>query len=334
MRRALLVLVKLSVVCALLAWLVSSDKLDFGQIRVLVLSPTIFFANLALWCFAYVGLGGFRWFILLRGLALNISFSRVLPLQMIGFFFSTAMPGTVGGDIVKAFYVMREQRQQNKSSVVLAVLLDRVAGLTGLFVLAGLAVAFNPLFFLNDPALRPLALFVIGGLGVIGFGLGLAFFPFRPGRDPVERLLGGGLPGGVFLLSIYRALRSYRQRPMTLVAALALSCLLEGLALLYAMYLTGFLTGQQPTLALFSTIFPLGIMAAALPIAPGGLGVGHIAFERLFAVVGLTGGANVFNVMILGQLALNLLGLIPYLLYRARLPAVDEDIEQEYRSAF
>jgi hypothetical protein len=57
-------------------------------------------------------------------------------------------------------------------------------------------------------------------------------------------------------------------------------------------------------------------MTTALPLAPGGLGVGHVAFDKLFAMVGLQGGANVFNVMVLTQLALNLLGVFPYLLYR------------------
>jgi hypothetical protein len=65
-------------------------------------------------------------------------------------------------------------------------------------------------------------------------------------------------------------------------------------------------------------------MTTALPLAPGGLGVGHYAFDRMFALVGWHGGANVFNVLVLGQLALNLLGFIPYLLHRAEIPAPNE----------
>jgi hypothetical protein len=65
-------------------------------------------------------------------------------------------------------------------------------------------------------------------------------------------------------------------------------------------------------------------MTTALPLAPGGLGLGHVAFERLFTMVGLTGGANIFNVMVLGQLSLNLLGVIPYLLYRSNFASLRE----------
>jgi uncharacterized membrane protein YbhN (UPF0104 family) len=65
--------------------------------------------------------------------------------------------------------------------------------------------------------------------------------------------------------------------------------------------------------ALLAPIFPFGILVTALPLAPGGLGVGHAAFDRLFSMVGLPGGANVFNVYVLTQLVLNLLGVFPYL---------------------
>jgi hypothetical protein len=57
-----------------------------------------------------------------------------------------------------------------------------------------------------------------------------------------------------------------------------------------------------------------------LPISPGGFGVGHLAFDRLFAAIGLTGGATVFNVFILGQMAPSLIGVVPYLMMRRTLP--------------
>jgi len=41
-----------------------------------------------------------------------------------------------------------------------------------------------------------------------------------------------------------------------------------------------------PVLALF------GMLANALPVTPGGLGVGEAAFDRLFNLAGFTGGAS------------------------------------------
>jgi len=53
-----------------------------------------------------------------------------------------------------------------------------------------------------------------------------------------------------------------------------------------------------------------------LPISPAGLGVGHVAFDRLFSMIGLHDGATVFNVYLIGQLTPCLLGVIPYLALR------------------
>jgi len=89
------------------------------------------------------------------------------------------------------------------------------------------------------------------------------------------------------------------------------------------------LTGQVPPFPEFIIVLPFGMIATVLPIAPGGLGVGHVAFDKLFSLIGLSGGANVFNVIALGQLALNLTGIIPYLLMRKKgesIPLAEEEL--------
>ncbi len=311
---------KLVLVAALLFWLVESGKLDFRQMAILAQEPAIFCANLAIWAILYVFLGSLRWYLLLRGVGLHMPLRRIINLQLIGFFFNTAMPGAVGGDIVKAVYVIREQHAKSKTPAMLTVLLDRIIGLTGLFVLAGVSLAFNTAFLGTHTALRPLAAFIAVGILGLALGVGLVFFPFAEGRDPIRKLLGSKIPGFRILSSIYDALRTYRKRPGLILGTVVISVVIQIGALLYALELTQRLTGQSPDFGVFALIFPIGVMATALPLAPGGLGVGHVAFERLFALAGMTGGANVFNVMVLGQLALNLFGIIPYLFYRTRLP--------------
>lgn len=320
MRHVFLTILKLAVVAALLWWLVQSGKLDFGQLGEVVQNPTIVVANVALWSLGYVVLGGFRWWLLLRGLDLEMPFIRTLRLQLIGFFFNTAMPGAVGGDIVKAVYVIREQHSQRKTPAMLTILIDRVVGLVGLFVLAGLSIGY----MLEREALRPLALFV--GVGLLGFAVGAAvlFYPFPEGKDPIARLLSAKLPGFSLLHSIYQAARSYRRRKRVLLAAVGISMVIQVGGLLYAWYLTQTLTSQTPAIGELVPIYTIGVMTTALPLAPGGLGVGHVAFDRLFHLAGLTGGANVFNVMVLGQLILNLFGFIPYVLHRTKLPDMAE----------
>ncbi len=320
MRNVLINTGKLLLVAALLYWLVDSGKLDLNQVAIIFREPKILLFNLAVWSVLYVGLGSLRWNLLLSGVGLKMPYFRALSLQLIGFFFNTAMPGSVGGDIVKAVYVIREQKADSKTPAMLTVLLDRIIGLTGLFVVAGVAVAWNWGFLASHPSLMPIAVFVVVGLVGIALGLGLVFYPFPEERDPIRGLLSRKVPGFRILFNIYNALRCYRQRPGLVFGTIFLSLIIHFGALSYALFLTHRLTGQSPDPGIFAVVFPIGVMATALPLAPGGLGVGHVAFDRLFTLAGWTGGANVFNIMVLGQLSLNLLGIVPYLLFRAKLP--------------
>ena len=317
MRTFLKTCLKLTVVAALLGWLVHSDKLHLDQLKILVSDPRIILGNLAVWGIGSVLLGTLRWWILLRGLGLMVSFFRALRLQLIGLFFNTTMPGAVGGDIIKAVYIIREQTNQGKTAAMLTVLLDRVVGLAALFVMAATAVLFNPKFFLETPALFPLAVFIFVGLLGLIFGYAVVMFPFAEGRDPFRWLFTRNFPGLSKIHGIYDALRAYRKHPWLLIGTVLISVVIQSGAVMYGLFLTQQLTGQTPNLDVFCTVYPLGVMTTALPLAPGGLGLGHVAFERLFTMVGLTGGANIFNVIVLGQLSLNLLGVIPYLLYRS-----------------
>ena len=324
MRTVMLTLVKMTLVAGLLWWLAESGKLDFRQLGLLWREPKVLLANVGVWGCATLLLGTLRWNLLLRGLDIVVPYFRTLRLQLIGFFFNTAMPGSVGGDIIKAVYIVREQKECRRTSAMLTVLLDRVVGLAALFVLGGIAIGMNRELLTSHPKLGPIAVFVL--VGVVGFVVGgvLVFVPYRNGRDPFDWLFARPVPGFRFLGQVYQAVRCYRERPWVLGGALALSCLIQVMNTLYAWYLTTRLTGQVPDPGVFATVFSVGVMTTALPLAPGGMGVGHLAFERLFNAAGLAGGANVFNVMVLGQLCLNLVGFVPYIFYRAKVRPASE----------
>jgi hypothetical protein len=59
---------------------------------------------------------------------------------------------------------------------------------------------------------------------------------------------------------------------------------------------------------------PLGFVAIAIPIAPSGLGVGHVIFDKLFSFFNVMNGASLFNIYIFTQIFFNIIGLVPYLL--------------------
>jgi hypothetical protein len=112
-----------------------------------------------------------------------------------------------------------------------------------------------------------------------------------------------------------------------LLGALGISMALHTVGFMLFVFFTKRLTGQDVSYGAIASIYPTGLLSMMLPVAQAGLGVGHVAFDRLFAAVGLTGGATVFNVFMLGQLTPSLLGVIPYIFLRSSLPKANATSE-------
>ena len=72
-------------------------------------------------------------------------------------------------------------------------------------------------------------------------------------------------------------------------------------------------------------LMPIGLITVAIPVAPGGIGIGHAAFESLYLLAGYSGGADIFNVFVIVQLSVFLLGGIPYFLYSGSYKVPEEE---------
>ena len=64
-----------------------------------------------------------------------------LLLGFIGYVFNLVIPGAVGGDFIKAAYLVRMHIK--KTQAIASMLIDRILGLLGLFVLAAVAGAMS-----------------------------------------------------------------------------------------------------------------------------------------------------------------------------------------------
>lgn len=75
-----------------------------------------------------------RWWILLRTLGIVISYKSALRLHFHGLFFSSFLPGSMGGDFVRAWYVTHHTHKRFQSA--LSVFVDRFTGLASTFCIA------------------------------------------------------------------------------------------------------------------------------------------------------------------------------------------------------
>jgi uncharacterized protein (TIRG00374 family) len=313
---------KLAFVGGLLTWMIVTDKLHLSSFGFICERPIALVWAFAIWLFGAVLIQGQRWRLLMRGLGIPCPFWRVAHLQLVGLFFNTAMPGAVGGDVIKALYIVRDQPRGARTGAAISVLVDRIVGLFGMFTIGAIAVTIDFSHFSSDPLLRSLMTFIYTSVGGMTLFMLLVLSRHSDASDPLLRLLRRDWPLFSTIRSVYDSLRMYRHRPLTILYAWGLSIVVQLLFFSFFSFLTIAMTGQHPPTAVLVTIYSIGALVTALPVAPGGLGVGHLAFEKLFLMVGLTGGANVFNIFCVTFLAFNLMGSIPYLMMRRQLNAV------------
>ena len=77
---------------------------------------------------------GLRWWLLLRSQRIFIDFWAAVRLYFLGWFYNNFMPGSVGGDLLRAWYVTKHT--DKKFEAVLSVFVDRVIGLLSTLAIA------------------------------------------------------------------------------------------------------------------------------------------------------------------------------------------------------
>lgn len=208
---------------------------------------------------------GWRWLILLKCRGLDVGWWKSFKLTMIGQFFNFCMPGTTGGDVIKAYYAAK--RAENRGAAVMSVFYDRVTGLFGLVVLAGVV----GLFQLGDPLIFRLTLGVwIGMLGAIA--VAAVYFSKHIRKVlQLDRLI-AMLPGNIFT-KIDQAALAYGDHRAAVLWATAVSVPVHFL-LAAATVLAGIALGvDREHASEMLVIVPLLILAAAVPLSYQGIGI-------------------------------------------------------------
>jgi uncharacterized protein (TIRG00374 family) len=275
--------------------------------------------------------GSVRWGWLLKAQGIELKWTRVLELTAVGNFFNIALPGAVSGDFIKAFYVGKDAPGQ-RARAFGGILFDRVAGLSALVLIAGGAMLLEYESHAGGEsanmlhALRPLIIFA--ALATIAF-YGYLFL-VKESWDPVLvtlKKVGAMLPGKMSkaiesITRIYEGIRHYHHHRWTVMKALLISIVIHlTVGWSFFQFAAVFGDGHLSPLAVF-TIFPLGLLVTAVPVAPAGLGTGHAAFLYLFHLIGSARGADIFTLYALSQLFYGFVGGVVYLRFRAQVEPI------------
>lgn len=236
-----------------------------------------------------------RWKLLLPG---TLKIKKLFPLYMIGSFFNTILPGLIGGDAVKAFYLY--QVTGRGSLTLSSIFMDRYLGFVMLTVICIIAFPFGYSYFQNSPIAWMLPFIVLSFIIA-----SLLFFGLRLGKR-------------IKILSeFYDYFHSYRNQKGIIVKALLISAFVQFSGIL-AVYILALGIGELVPFLACLIFLPLIIMFAALPISISGIGIREGAFVLFFGLIGIRPdvAAAISLSWFLANASGSLLGLIEYIRYK------------------
>lgn len=227
-------------------------------------------------CACYIA--SIRWNLLVSH---DMRTSRLFTYYMIGAFFNTCLPGLVGGDAVKAWYLAKDLRAQGSATpdqmladppltvAVASVFMDRLMGLGALLTLGMLAYPFGTAYLAGTDGawLLPLIFAVYLLLLLLLFLL--------PSRNPFRMLTS-------FAVYVSR----YRTNSRVLLAAFGYSLMIQLLGFFSIVILAHGL-GIEINWVAIMVFLPIIVVFTLLPVSISGLGIREGAFVFFFGTVGV-----------------------------------------------
>ena len=251
------------VLLAILAW-----QMDWPQV-----AHTFAHLQVAWWLLAVALLAvtqvvsAWRWQVIARPLGLERSLWQLTGFYYIGMYFNLLLPTSVGGDVVRAWYL--DGHSGKRLHAFVAVFLDRLSGLLVLLTMACVAALFSPL------QLEPWILwFVYGTAACAVVGLTTAPLLAQHSERAAARLHR--------LRSAWAALRS----PRVLLVSTLLSLFVQA-ANVVLVWLVGQAIGAQVPWTFYWILVPMVTLLTLLPISTGGVGVREYSTALFLAPLGV-----------------------------------------------
>ena len=247
--------------------------------------------------------------------------SDAISLTYIGYFFNNFLPTSIGGDVVKAYYLSK--RNTEKTGSYTSVFIDRAIGLVTMILMA-----FVALFFAGSGIVEKPVKYMIYAITAIS-AAGVIFLLNERFARKFSALLSIVRPIENQLKKAYRAINSYRHHTLLIIQTLAISIASQLLFFASMGILTRSIGSAISGMNLLLRM-PIISMMSLLP-SINGLGLREGATVLLFGP--LIGKANAFAVSILVivmLLATSLIGGVIYAVspqFKVKLKDLDKETD-------
>jgi glycosyltransferase 2 family protein len=315
LRKSALLLLRLAIGVAILVYLAKSGQINVSSLtRIFAVWPV----TVAAFGFLLfdIFMMSIRASLLFRSARLSLSLGNSIQLNLIGFLFSTFLPGAAGGDIAKLVYATRENHGR-RAEVATVLIVDRLVGLLSLVLLPLLFAPFFLDLLRSVSVLRRILYLdaLLAGSMIAGTAL---FMFFLPARSWVPSLLARWPRIKNLALRVLDAMAVHGKAQGTLLFALLLS-ILANMALIAVTALALYVVSPVSFSMRLALVAPIGHLVNSIPLTPGGIGVGETAFNALFQLTGISGGAEALLCVRVWNVLVGLLGLLVYLLGLGRI---------------
>lgn len=224
------------------------------------------------------GIAAVRWATLARPLGIKTPFKDLIQYYLIGMFFNLFAPSTVGGDVTRVYYLVKDEEAQAKGRPVttvhaaMSVLMDRAIGMVVLVWLGALALLLFPNYAVPQTARTATFLLALGLL------VGALLTPVLKRFLPED--------GHQLAVKLRLALRSYRLHWGALLIAALLSLTVH-LIQAWMHTVMGRALDLEVPFSFCLIVYPLVGTFAAIPISLNGLGLREGGYIFLLAVIGI-----------------------------------------------
>lgn len=313
-KKQLLIALKIVVSVGLMGVLISGIDLGAERDRIMAADMGLLLAA-AVALALQVGIGGARWWVVMRAIGTPMRLIDLTRLFWIGGFFSQALPSSVGGDPIRIFMTYKEGGM-SLGKAINGVMLERVVTIVGLVVLVALV---QPSFLPKiDENARMLT---IWGLALLAAGTVFVIIALMCLDRLPESLTRFRIVRGMHTLA--DDTRKLFLHPVHAGLAIVFGVLTH-VNISYCVFLLAQSLAIDVTWLDCMVLMPPVILVTTLPISIAGWGVREGAMTVAFSLVGVSQGGAVVLSLSMGLLAIVIMapaGLV-WLLGRRRGGAV------------
>lgn len=321
LRKNVSTIIKILIAVGLMYYMVHKGLFDIEAFKDL-LNPFVIFVLLLITGINLV-VSNYRWIVLLKSRGFDTSFKSTIPVYLIGIFFNYALPGSIGGDVVKAYYIAQDHIQR-KVAAVTSVIVDRIVGLYAMVIMALVTLAMNGQMVFERTELRSIVWMTVVVFSLMSLFFAMVFSRRVRAWKMFDEYL-TKIPGGKPALKIYDAFHSYRQNKMALLMTFALSFVAQIFVVLF-MYFIGVVLHENIGIDAYFFAVPTGLIIMAIPISVAGVGVGQMAFLYLFQIYTQQQSVIGQTAITAFQLALLIWGLLGAFFYlKRKRPVISEN---------